>query len=185
MKKYILLPTAFLCFYFLSSTAFARSFDLLEVYHIDIEIRKVGMAILGVWALGNIVIGSMVRNRLEGEKAYFHEMNVFWNIINLVIAGAGYYFTITGAVPATGAEQLSGQIEFQKILLFNCGLDIAYIMGGIYLLEKAKNISKKPLRLKGYGKSVILQGIFLFVFDLLLYSIHQNNTISIVELIGN
>ena len=181
MRNRTLLLAAFIGFCFLSTTAFAGSADLLELYHTDTDIRKVGMTILGVWAISNIIIGTIGRNRLEGEKAYFHEMNIFWNVVNLIIAGAGYYFTITGDLPANGAELLSGQVQFQKILLFNCGLDIAYIMGGIYLMEKAKNVSRRPMRLKGYGRSIILQGIFLFIFDLLLYSIHQKNTPSIVE----
>jgi len=53
----------------------------------------------------------------------------------------------------------------------NTGLDVGYMLGGLYLIERSKNAEKKPERLKGFGKSIILQGAFLFAFDLTAYFI--------------
>jgi len=163
----------------------SRAFNLPEAYKKDIKIRKTGMLILGSWAAANVIGGAIGRSALSGEKAYFHEMNMIWNVVNLGIAGAGYYFTATGDAPGVPAELLDDQISFQKTLLFNAGLDIGYIIGGFYLMERAKNTANRPERLRGYGKSVVLQGSFLLVFDLLLHTIHQKGTAQIPEFLSN
>lgn len=155
-----------------TDSLYAQSADLAESYAADVRIRTIGMAILGIWAISNILIGGIGRSRLSGEKAYFHEMSMIWNVVNVIIAGAGYYFTAKADLPADGMALLADQVFFQKTLLFNSGLDLAYIVGGFYLVERSKNTVNKPERLKGYGKSVILQGVFLFIFDVVLHTTH-------------
>ena len=59
------------------------------------------------------------------------------------------------------------------VLLLNAGLDVAYIMTGLYMKERAKNVEKRKAMLKGYGNSIMLQGGFLFLFDVALYFINQ------------
>lgn len=59
----------------------------------------------------------------------------------------------------------------QKILLFNAGLDVGYMLGGVYLLERGKREVKNAERLRGFGRSILLQGAFLFVFDLSLHTV--------------
>ena len=112
-------------------------------------------------------------------------MNAFWNVVNLGIAGAGYYFTLKGDMPASSAAFMSDQISFQKILLFNAGLDIAYIVGGLYMLEKSKNSLDKADRWKGYGRSLLLQGAFLLSFDLILHQVHQKNTTQFTDFLSH
>ena len=51
--------------------------------------------------------------------------------------------------------------------LFNAGLDVGYMATGAYLWERG--IRKDSRGLKGYGQSLILQGGFLFTFDLIMY----------------
>ncbi|MEM1359137.1 MAG: hypothetical protein AAGF89_13100, partial [Bacteroidota bacterium] len=107
-----------------------------------------------------------------GETRYFHEMNALWNSVNLAIAGIGY-FSITGQDPSSWdlATSFQKHQSFQKILLFNAGLDLGYIAGGLYLTERAKRNGVNQERLRGFGKSIMLQGGFLFVFDLVNYFI--------------
>jgi hypothetical protein len=64
-------------------------------------------------------------------------------------------------------------------------LDLAYIAGGFYLMERAKNTTNRPERLKGYGKSVILQGSFLFVFDIILHTVHSKQSTPISEFLAH
>jgi hypothetical protein len=163
----------------------AQGLDIKQAYENDIKIRKTGMAILGTWAIGNMIVGGIGRSQFSGETAYFHEMNLIWNVVNVGIAGAGYYFSSTAEIPAGGAALLSDQIFFQKTLLFNAGLDLAYIAGGFYLMERAKNTTKKPERLRGYGKSVIMQGAFLFVFDVILHTVHVRKTNEVADFLSH
>jgi hypothetical protein len=183
MKKYVI--TLVLTFFLFSFDAFAQNISIVESYKKDVKIRKTGMAILGTWALGNMITGAIGRNQTTGQTAYFHEMNLIWNVVNLGIAGAGYYFTATGDVPDNASELISDQVSFQKTLLFNAGLDLAYIAGGFYLLERAKNTTNRPERLRGYGKSVILQGSFLFVFDIILHTIHSKQSSQISDFLSH
>ena len=182
MKKAIVLTIFMLLG---SLTLQAQDFQLEDAYQQDVKIRKTGMLILGSWALGNLLIGSIGRQNTVGTQKYFHEMNAFWNVVNLGIAGAGYYFTLKGDMPASSAAFMSDQISFQKILLFNAGLDIAYIVGGLYMLEKSKNSLDKADRWKGYGRSLLLQGAFLLSFDLILHQVHQKNTTQFTDFLSH
>lgn len=128
------------------------------------------MIILGSWAAANLFSSPVLAGRASGSKRYFHQMNGFWNIVNVGIAGAGY-LALTKEDPSsfTLAQSILEQQKIEKLLLFNTGLDIAYVLGGLYMAERSKNIIKNADRLKGFGQSIMLQGGFLFAFDLLFY----------------
>lgn len=182
MKKLFL--TLILILFLFSFDALAQIPSISNAYEKDVKIRKTGMAILGTWAVGNMISGAIGRNQATGQTAYFHEMNLIWNVVNLGIAGAGYYFTATADMPENASALLNDHVIFQKTLLFNAGLDLAYIAGGFYLIERAKNTTNKPERLKGYGKSVVLQGSFLFVFDIILHTIHSKQSSQISDFLS-
>lgn len=76
-------------------------------------------------------------------------------------------------------------MAIEKIYLFNAGLDVAYIAGGFYLREKANSNISKYDRYKGYGKSIILQGSGLFLFDGIMYIIHQYHGMKLYKLADN
>lgn len=139
------------------------------------DINKNGMLILGTWALGNILLGSYGAIKTSGEAKYFHQFNAMWNVVNLGIAAFGY-FNAAGSDPnsMTGMEIINGYNSLQNFLLLNAGLDVAYMVTGLYLKERSKNSSKAD-RLRGYGNSLLLQGGFLLLFDAALYFINQNN----------
>jgi hypothetical protein len=98
-----------------------------------------------------------------------------WNTVNLGIAVFGYMNAInSNSVEMTNLQILKDYASLQNFLLLNAGLDVAYIMTGFFLKEKSKNSTKKDI-LKGYGNSLLLQGGFLLLFDVVLYFIHQIN----------
>jgi hypothetical protein len=57
------------------------------------------------------------------------------------------------------------------------------MLGGAYLIERSKNTVENPERLKGFGRSIILQGSFLFAFDLATYLVHANQNKDIPKLL--
>ncbi len=63
----------------------------------------------------------------------------------------------------------------EQIYLLNSGLDVAYVVGGLYFTERANNVAEKHDWLKGYGNSIILQGSALFLYDGIMYLIHHNH----------
>jgi hypothetical protein len=146
-------------------------FDKQRIKH-----QKTGMTILSAWSAANIVGGLVLRNNTQDDTRYFHEMNILWNGVNLFIAGTGYYNSINEVANQDPFHVLAQQLKLEKTLLFNIGIDVAYGASGLYLLEKGKSESTllKRQRLRGYGRSLIMQGGFLFLFDSVFYAIEAN-----------
>ncbi len=149
---------------------------LLDLNTSHLQIKKRGMGVLSGWALTNMAVSGYMMTRTKGVSYHFHEMNVFWNIVNLGIGAGSYYGAMQTETSQWDALQsITAQKDFGKILLFNAGLDVGYIMTGFYLRERAKNTAKYHNRLKGYGNSLLLQGGFLLLFDITLYGFNQSN----------
>ena len=150
-----------------SSLDLGVDFNVARINH-----QKQAMLALGGWAMTNIGVSAALRGRHSGAEKYFHDMNIYWNVVNLGIAGLGYYTAMRENPEAYSAFTTAAKhYSFQKVLLFNAGLDIGYMLGGLYLTERAKRGGERADQLKGFGKSVILQGGFLFAFDLVNYYI--------------
>ena len=161
-----------MAFSLMAGMAFAQSDALLDFNQDRLQKQKRAMLVLGSWAVANMAVGASLQGNATGTTKYFHQMNLGWNAVNLAIAGFGYWGV---ARLDLGSFDLAASIHeahrFQKILLFNAGLDVGYMLGGLYLTERSKNtpIDKNPERLKGFGRSILLQGAFLFAFDLTTY----------------
>lgn len=162
--------------------------SLIQFNTLRLDKQQKAMTVLGTWAVANIAVGSILASKKSGEAKYFHQMNAGWNAVNLVIAGIGYY-GVSKIDPA--ALDLFGSVEgnyqIQKILLFNAGLDVGYMLGGAYMMGRSKHLAldKKPERLKGWGKSIVLQGGFLFVFDVATYWVLASGNEHLQPLLGN
>ena len=96
-----------------------------------------GAGIIGLWA-----------SQDDGQKGFWG-MSGAWGVINSGIALAGLL----------GAEPLLGDLK--TVLLINAGLDVAYMLGGIYLLTRPE------ATWRGSGVAVLIQGGFLLAFDLI------------------
>lgn len=143
------------------------------------------MYVLGGWSISNIAIGSILMGQREGTEKYFHQMNAGWGVINLGIASVSLWmFMKTDPTTFSLTETWKAQQNIQKILLFNAGLDIGYMMGGLYLRERAKRPGAAYERLRGFGNSIILQGAFLFVFDLTAFWFHSKNDVLLIPLLN-
>lgn len=154
----------------LISWAFAQGLEDFNRERLDNN--KKGMLVLGTWALSNIALSPIMASRSSGSGKYFHQMNGYWNSVNLVLAGFGLYNALH-ADPTSYSltESLNEQHSIEKILLFNAGLDIGYIAGGLYLRERGRSVGSD--RMIGFGESIVLQGAFLFAFDLTFYLVQQ------------
>lgn len=183
MKNFLL---AFLLIQFLFSgllIAQTTQPDLLQINRDRIAMNSNGMLVLGGWAVTNIAIGSIGMSQTSGNIKYFHQMNAAWNTVNLTIAGFGYY-GLRNQSPDIGlSETITEFHNFEKILLFNAGLDVGYMAIGAYLWERG--IRTDSERLRGYGQSMILQGAFLFVFDGILYFMSRAESSRLIESLNN
>lgn len=133
--------------------------------------RTLGLT-LGGYALANMAVSSIALTKTQGETKYFHQMNVYWNAVNLGIAGVGLLgLRRQNPETETLGEAVQKHEAIKRTLLFNAGLDVAYIAGGLYLTERAKTHPDQADRLRGYGKAVMVQGAFLLAFDVVNYFI--------------
>lgn len=157
---------------FIPLETFAQNFPELQNFNqTRISYNEKGMLILGGWAVGNMVWGGIASGQTTGQTKAFHQMNLYWNSVNLIIAGFGYWQSTKERAGTDFWVTMEAQQSMEKILLFNAALDIAYIAGGMYIKERGLRIDKE--KFIGFGKSIILQGAFLLTFDAIMYTFHH------------
>jgi hypothetical protein len=178
----IFFTLALLLVFFFPSEVFAQNIPQLQDFNqTRIDYNQKGMVILGSWAVGNMVWGGIGASQTTGETKAFHQMNLYWNSVNLVIAGFGYW-QATKETPGTDFwVTMEAQHGIEKVLLFNGALDLAYLAGGLYMKERGFRNGNE--RLIGFGKSIILQGAFLMAFDGVMYGFHQAHAKELPELV--
>lgn len=141
-----------------------------------LEMDKKLMLGLGTWATGNFISSGIGWSQANStESTYFHEMNVMWNLVNIGLAIPGYVKANKASSDLSFDESLHEQKKTEKIFLINTCLDVAYISSGWLLLNRSKEMEPVQERFSGYGKSLLLQGGFLFMFDLTAYLVHKTH----------
>ncbi|WP_288071881.1 hypothetical protein [Hydrotalea sp.] len=135
---------------------------------------KNNMSILGAWAGLNIIQSSISAASTSGNTQTFFKMNVYWNTVNAAIAGIGFLQAKKALTKKiTPQQNWLQQQKTEQFLLLNTGLDAAYITTGLYLREHG--LRKNNDQTEGFGSSIILQGSFLFVLDVIQYLEHHQN----------
>lgn len=155
--------------------------NLTEITQSQYAINRTGMTVLGSWAIANIGIGFFRMQQTSGEAYHFNQMNAMWNTVNVGLAAVGF-FTAGQILDNQSLSAVLGfQNRFEKILLVNAALDVGYMITGLYLKERSKNSVKNTERFAGFGKSLILQGGFLLVFDTVMYLVHHTNNDALMK----
>ncbi|MEO6584242.1 MAG: hypothetical protein ABIO05_07945 [Ferruginibacter sp.] len=169
---------------FLFNISFSQQPDLNRYNEKRQNINKNGLLVIGSWAAGNIIYGSIASSQAVGSNKYFHRMNALWNSATLALSTFGY-------LAANKNKQLSyyqsikEQSLVEKLFLVNTGIDVAYIVSGFYLREKSKNSLNNSNKLRGYGESVIFQGSVLLLFDAMLFKIHSHHGKQLYKMIDH
>ncbi|MFP2907296.1 DUF6992 family protein [Pyxidicoccus sp. 3LFB2] len=137
-----------------------------------VRLNRVAMGVLFGWAVLNIGTGVAGHFTTEGETRAFFQANAAWNVVNLAIAGFGYHGQAT-ADPASWdlARSLAEGQKMERLLLLNTGLDVGYMAFGAFLWERG--LRKDSERMRGWGKSLLVQGGFLLVFDGVLWFLNS------------
>ncbi len=140
----------------------------------SMQLNKTGMYVLGGWALLNMSSGAYGWATQTGHQKYFWQMNTAWNLVNAGIAGYAFYsFSQMDVSAMTDGELWQSHQQIKRLYLINAGLDVLYMGTGAWLIHLAKKNEKRHDLYKGYGQSIILQGAFLFVFDLMMYGLQH------------
>lgn len=161
------------CFFLVTSTSFSQ-IELTQFNKERINITRKGMIVLSAWGAANTLVGAIGLATANGEAKYFHQMNLIWGVTNFTIGVTGYL----GARKRDGhlpmSQSVKQQSGIEKTFLINGGLDLVYITAGLWCLEKGNTASNRD-RYKGYGKSLILQGAGLLLFDAVMYFTHVSH----------
>lgn len=156
--------------------------DTLSFYQQTQKVNNRGMMVLGSWAIANMTVGAFGMKNNAGEDKYFHQMNLLWNTVNASIASYALISGLTEDFSAYRQNELLAKHEgLEKILLINSGMDVLYIGAGAWMVKRSRSVTKRQALWKGYGRSVMLQGGFLLVFDLILYSIQHSRKMQFLE----
>jgi hypothetical protein len=157
---------------FFFNTLFAQ--DIIDINKDRQKLSREGMTFLTSWAATNIAGGTTAYYLAKDpEWKYFHEMNVFWNTVNLGLGISGLMSERKSKTSLNLEQSIKAQKKIERIFLVNSGIDLLYIGGGLAMrqMQNAKN----PERMRGYGNALILQGSFLLVFDAVEYFLHRSN----------
>ena len=171
MRKYLcLLPLLLLTFMAQAQGSAAAAINLEQKV-----ILRTGMLVLGGWAILNILLASFKLTTTTRAPRYFFQMNLYWNVVNLVIAGIALHqivsLDIATLLPLDSIRQY---VWYKKVLYLNVGLDVAYLFLGAYLKQRSKTANLKAEQLEGWGKSIFLQGFFLLLLDVVLVVMLEN-----------
>lgn len=170
LRAVLLIPTLFYAF-----MAQSQVNEQDSIARQRIKLVQNNMYVLGAWASANIIQGTISASNTQGSEKAFHQMNAYWNTVNFAIAGVGLLGIRKQMKKEYGLfANLTEQQKLEKILLVNSGLDLAYITTGLYLKERGMRLNNP--RNEGFGNSLLLQGAFLLVFDLIQYGQHHKNT---------
>lgn len=172
--KYLVYPLLLILFICMIPEAFGQNAELLSINQTRNSLNRVNMYVLGGWAVGNIGVSGYLRSQKTGTTRYFHEMNVFWNVVNLGLAAGALYGVYTEDFTNYDLWQTyHEQQKIEKILLFNMALNFTYMTAGGYLIERSRRGEARADQYKGYGQSLILQGGFLLLFDVTQFLFHH------------
>jgi len=139
-----------------------------------LHINQTGFTVLSSWAVANLASGLIAQSSTGGQAHYFHRMNAIWGGINLLIALPAYINARKSNTDLPLEASIRAQAAIEKTFILNAGLDIAYLAGSAWFLEKANN-STNPDKYRGYGKSILMQGAFLLLFDAVMFTTHNRH----------
>ncbi len=146
-----------------------------------LKLNRRSMFMLGGWAVVNMVGGGIGRALSTDARAKaFWEGTVIWNTVNLGLAAVALIMSRTDDPGSLDLKaSLSQGDTFEKLFLFNGGLDVAYLVTAGLLLEHGARTGEAQWT--GYGNALLVQAGFLLVFDLTLFFLHRSIDTAILE----
>ena len=88
----------------------------------------------------------------------------FWTGVGQQAIGWGAIDALIALFAGRASATALGGKTLRRILLFNAGLDALYVLGGLFLAHTRGATDDKR---RGQGWGIVVQGLFLFKFDLI------------------
>lgn len=123
------------------------------------------MWILLLWGVCNI--GLFLFFFVQKKWKAFWLMNGLWGVINVCLS----IFSLVKSGRTPLASELSQAISLfsntRAFIAFSLALNVSYALIGFIMLREGQRVQRQ--RLKGFGIAIIVQGVFLLLFDSLLF----------------
>lgn len=119
---------------------------------------------LMAWGAASVVLGAGSRRMSDDAPRQFAWQAITWGAIDLALAVAGRRGARKQARNATPETTQHAVASFRRVLAINAVLDVGYIAGGSFLAVTAEHDRRRI----GVGLGILVQGIFLAVYDALL-----------------
>lgn len=138
--------------------------DQAELERVKTELS----GLLGVWAAGSIVKGSIVAliGKRTGHDQWcrFGRQNAMWGVVDGLIAGAGTLSHARGG--ELSDAEVTQQVErLRRLLLINAAADVLYVAGGLLIAARGRD-GRTTFRMgRGDGLAILVQGAFLLALD--------------------
>lgn len=115
-----------------------------------------------LWSVLSIGGGALLQAARSPFWRAFGQQAIGWGAIDAALAIFGRrgleQKVQRGYPPAEAAKDLR---NLRRILWFNAGLDVLYMLGGLALFRRDDEAQR------GHGAGIMFQGLFLFKFDLI------------------
>ena len=134
--------------------------------HLDRKERF--LTVLTTWGGANVIAGGVGALAADDERwRQFGLMSAGWGLVNAALGGFGLRSVARDR--RGGLSLAEGYADLQRterLLLFNAGLDVAYVVGGAYLIDRSNRADNEDRdRDRGWGQAVVLQGAALLALD--------------------
>jgi hypothetical protein len=137
-----------------------------------LALERGGMWVLTGWSTINLVGGGAGLFAAEDpEWRAFHGMSALFNVINLGLSINGLVKAYTGPTNLSLEASRKASQDAQLGYGIPLATDPLYLALGAILLWQG-NVRSSPV-LKGFGKSLLLQGLFLIIFDFAMLTAHN------------
>lgn len=115
-----------------------------------------------LWSILSVAGGALLQTTRSPFWRAFGQQAIGWGAIDAALAFFGRRGlekkVQRGYPPTEAAKDLH---NLRRILWFNAGLDVLYMLGGLALFRRDDETQR------GHGAGILVQGLFLFKFDLI------------------
>jgi hypothetical protein len=133
----------------------------------------------GANALGGLALAWASSRSNQATRWHFGAMSAGWGVVNVGIAAGG--LLASGAPPTEPGAVLAAERQFHDILLLNLGLNVGYSVVGATMLGASYYGIDNVGRWRGFGTSLILQGVGLLVLDGIAFLASRGRLSSLLE----
>jgi hypothetical protein len=133
----------------------------------------------GANALGGLALVWASSRPGTSTRWHFGAMSAGWGVVNVGIAAGG--LLAAGAPPTEPGAVLAAERQFHDILLLNLGLNVGYSAVGATMLGASYYGIDNVGRWRGFGASLILQGVGLLVLDGIAFLASRGRLSSLLE----